>query len=88
MFRPEATVLAELRPTHPLSGQGGHITRRPGALADRALEALFDETVAAWSRLAEDPTSGERYDALIVRSPTDSPRERCELPEDRAYPWQ
>ena len=42
IFRPEATVLAELRPSHPLSGRGGQITRRLRALTDRALEALFD----------------------------------------------
>lgn len=38
-------------------------------------EAGFPETVAAWSRLAEDLTIGERYDALNCALPSDSPRE-------------
>lgn len=38
-------------------------------------EAGFPETVAAWSRLAEDLRIGERYDALTCALPSDSPVE-------------
>ena len=38
-------------------------------------EAGFPETVAAWSRLAEDLSIGERYDALTCALPSDSSRE-------------
>ena len=37
--------------------------------------AGFPDTVAAWSRLAEDLTIGGRYDALTCTLPSDSPRE-------------
>ena len=38
-------------------------------------EAGFPDTISAWSRLAEDLTIGERYDALTCALPSDSPRE-------------
>lgn len=38
-------------------------------------EAGFPDTVVAWSRLAEDLTIGERYDALTCALSSDSPRE-------------
>jgi len=38
-------------------------------------EAGFPETVAAWSRLAEDLSIGERHDTLTCTLPSDSPRE-------------
>ena len=38
-------------------------------------EAGFPDTIAAWSQLAEDLSIGERYDALTIRLPSDSPQE-------------
>ena len=38
-------------------------------------ETGFPETIAAWSRLAEDLSIGERYDALTCALLSDSPRE-------------
>ena len=68
-----------LRP-HPRPGRG-----EPWRFGESAIhtaldvlagsEAGFPETVAAWSRLAEDLSIGERYDALTCALLSDSPRE-------------
>ncbi len=53
-FRPEAAVLANLRPKHPLSGREGQITRRLRALSDRAIDALFDADPDVFKVIPED----------------------------------